>query len=168
MKLCKTGDCFSHPLPLSTGPIRLIRLIRPVCPAVFPRHPCLSRKSSCFPLSDRSDRSDWSDRSDSSDSSDSSASSASSDKAVIHHSFPLSPLLPLFAIKRKYLHCFTINRNFLPDFASFAVTFFTGITILFMIVFCTLCGVFPGAYSRVGGWGTPPWYPPGVRARVRA
>ena len=28
-----------------------------------------------------------------------------------------------------------------------------------MIVFCTLCGVFPGAYSRVGGWGTPPLVP---------
>ena len=46
--IAKQGDWFSHPLPLSTGPIRLIRPIRPIGHAVFPRHPCLSRKSSCF------------------------------------------------------------------------------------------------------------------------
>ena len=32
-----------------------------------------------------------------------------------------------------------------------------------------MSGVFPGAYIRVGGWGTNlyHWYPPVVRARVK-
>jgi hypothetical protein len=85
-----------------------------------------------------------------------------SDKAVIHRYYPYS------AIKRKYLHHFTTNNNFLPIFTIFHSHIFPGIPILFRIVFCTLCGVFPGAYSRVGGWGIPPWYPPGVRAYARS
>ena len=37
--IAKPGDCFSHLHPLSTGPIRPIRLIRPVCPRGFPPAP---------------------------------------------------------------------------------------------------------------------------------